>query len=282
MKLATALSERADIQRRISQLQTRLNNNAKVQEGEEPAEDPRALLKELDALLNRLQKLMTQINLTNSRTVSGGQTLTELIARRDCLTKRVGIMRSFLDNASARADRYSQKEIKVLSTVHVATLQKQVDEAGVYDVYVLWASTNDYVNSRECGEWTDYTAYDNYDARKLTTQCGGINYCIKKLLEKNPDAEIYFFTSLRFFGADAGHNPYSAAPNKTGKTFADYIEAQKACCAYYGIPVLDQFNLQGINEFNVDLYYLGDKLHMNEDGYRRLGPVQASFLADGR
>ena len=162
------------------------------------------------------------------------------------------------------------------------TLQRQVEDAGVYDVYVLWASTNDYNNSRECGTWQDYTAYDNYDKRKLTTQCGGINYCIKTLLEKNPEAEIYFFTSLRFFGADAGHNPFSQEPNKTGKTFADYIDGQKACCAYYGIPVLDQFNLQGINEFNVDLFYLGDKLHMNEDGYRRIGPVQAAFLADGR
>ena len=162
------------------------------------------------------------------------------------------------------------------------TLQKQVDEAGVYDVYVLWASTNDYNNSRECGTWKDYTVYDNYDKGKLATQCGGINYCIKTLLEKNPKAEIYFFTSLRFFGADAGHNPFSQEPNKTGKTFADYIEAQKACCAYYGIPVLDQFNLQGINAFNVELFYLGDRLHMNEDGYRRIGPVQAAFLADGR
>ena len=127
MKLATALSERADIQRRLSQLQTRLNNNAKVQEGEEPAEDPKALLKELDALLERLEWLIARINLTNSATVTEGKTMTELIARRDCLTKRVNIMRSFLDNASARADRYSQKEIKVLSTVHVSTLQKQVD-----------------------------------------------------------------------------------------------------------------------------------------------------------
>lgn len=127
MKLATALSERADIQRRISQLQTRLNNNAKVQEGEEPAEDPKALLKELDALLKRLEFLMAQINLTNSKTLAGNLTLTELLARRDCLSKRVSVMRSFLDNASARADRYSQKEIKVLSTVNVASLQKQVD-----------------------------------------------------------------------------------------------------------------------------------------------------------
>ena len=162
------------------------------------------------------------------------------------------------------------------------TLQWQVDTAEVFDVYVLWASTNDYTNSRECGTWKDYTVYDNYDESKLTTQCGGINYCIKTLLEKNPEAEIYFFTSLRFFGQDAGHNPFSTEPNKTGKTFADYIQAQKDCCAYYGIPVLDQFNLQGINEFNMSLYYKGDKLHMNEAGYRKIGPVQAAFLANGR
>ena len=127
MKLATALSERADIQRRLSQLQTRLNNNAKVQEGEEPAEDPKALLKELDALLERLEWLMTRINLTNSATVSDGKTMTELLARRDCLAKRLGIMRAFLDNASAKTDRYSQKEIKVLSTVKVSELQKKLD-----------------------------------------------------------------------------------------------------------------------------------------------------------
>lgn len=127
MKLATALSERADIQRRLAQLQTRLNNNAKVQEGEEPAEDPNALLKELDGLLVRLEWLMARINLTNSATVSGGKTMTELLARREVQSKRLTTMRSFLDNASAKVDRYSQKEIKILSTVKVTQLQKQVD-----------------------------------------------------------------------------------------------------------------------------------------------------------
>ena len=70
---------------------------------------------------------MAKINLTNSRTLYDGKTLTELLARRDCLAKRLGVMRSFLDNASAKVDRYSQKEIKILSTVKVAELQKQVD-----------------------------------------------------------------------------------------------------------------------------------------------------------
>ena len=162
------------------------------------------------------------------------------------------------------------------------TLQRQVDSAGIYDIYVLWASTNDYTNSRECGSWKDYTVFDGYDESRLSTQCGGINYCIRRILEKNPKAEIYFFTSLRFFGADAGHNPFSEEPNKTGKTFAQYIQAQKDCCAYFGIPVLDQFNLQGINEYNCELYYQSDRLHMNEDGYRKIAPIQASFLANGR
>lgn len=162
------------------------------------------------------------------------------------------------------------------------TLQRQVDSAGVYDIYVLWASTNDYTNSRECGSWKDYTVFDGFDESRLSTQCGGINYCIRRILEKNPNAEIYFFTSLRFFGADAGHNPFSEEPNKTGRTFAQYIQAQKDCCAYFGIPVLDQYNLQGINEYNCELYYQSDRLHMNEDGYRRIAPLQASFLANGR
>jgi len=162
------------------------------------------------------------------------------------------------------------------------SLQKQVDTAGVYDVYVLWASTNDYTNGRECGTWKDYTEYDGFDESRLSTQCGGINYCIRKLMEKNPSAEIYFFTSLRFFGSDSGHNPFSDEANWTGKTFGEYIDGQKACCIHYGIPVLDQFNLQGINRFNCAMYYQEDLLHMNDAGYRKIGPVQAAFLANGK
>ena len=41
MKLAEALIERADLQRRLEQLKQRLNQNAQYQEGEEPAEEPK-------------------------------------------------------------------------------------------------------------------------------------------------------------------------------------------------------------------------------------------------
>lgn len=162
------------------------------------------------------------------------------------------------------------------------SLQKQVDTAGVYDVYVLWASTNDFTNNRECGTWKDYTAADGFDESKLCTQCGGINYCVKKLMEKNPDAELYFFTGVRFFVSETGHNPFSDDFNGAGLNFAAYVKAQKECCAHYGIPVLDQFDNQGINEFNYPKYYMPDKLHLTEEGYRRLAPMQVDFLANGR
>ncbi len=129
MKLATALTERADLQTRLTELQKRLNNNAKVQEGEKPAEKPEALLEELDVVLNSLEELMARINMTNSVTKSDGSTLTELLAKRDCLKQRLIVMRSFLNNASQKVDRYSRTEIKIVSTVSVEMLQKQTDEA---------------------------------------------------------------------------------------------------------------------------------------------------------
>ena len=60
MKLAEALALRADLQKRAAQLQTRLNNNAKVQEGERPAEDPQGLLAELDTVMEELEALLAE------------------------------------------------------------------------------------------------------------------------------------------------------------------------------------------------------------------------------
>ena len=72
MKLATALSERADLQRRIEELGGRLNRNAKVQEGEKPSEDPNELLEELNKDFARLEELIARINHTNNVTKERG------------------------------------------------------------------------------------------------------------------------------------------------------------------------------------------------------------------
>lgn len=128
MTLAEALNERADIQKKISQLSARLKDNAKVQEGDEPAEKPAALIGLLNKNIDALEELMRRINRTNAATEDGSETLTGLIARRDALTLKNSVLRSFLAEASQRTARYSNSEIKIVSTVNVSQMQKTVDK----------------------------------------------------------------------------------------------------------------------------------------------------------
>ena len=127
MKLAEALQERADLARRIDSVKSRLSHNAIVQEGEMPAENPAALLAEFDACTNRMEELLTRINLTNCKTVVLGQSLTALLARRDVLKIKLDGYRMLVNEASMTARRATRSEIKILSTVNVAELQKTVD-----------------------------------------------------------------------------------------------------------------------------------------------------------
>ena len=68
MKLAEALSLRANVHRHIEQLRTRIANNARYQEGEEPSEDAGALLVEADEALREFEELIRRVNRTNAAT----------------------------------------------------------------------------------------------------------------------------------------------------------------------------------------------------------------------
>lgn len=128
MKLAEALQERADLNRRIEELERRIASNVLVQEGEKPAEDPKALMKELDACIDRLETLIAGINLTNAKTKVRGRTLTELIARKDALQIKLSAYRDAVYGASASTTRARGTEIRVKPLLKAADLQKQVDQ----------------------------------------------------------------------------------------------------------------------------------------------------------
>lgn len=128
MKLAEALQERADLNSKMNELRSRLSNNATVQEGESPAENPAELLSQLDECAARLEELIARINATNCATVTERGTLTELIAKRDCLTLRLSAYRNLVDEASCLAPRATRTEIKIVSAVDVKKVQKQADE----------------------------------------------------------------------------------------------------------------------------------------------------------
>ncbi|MBQ4506815.1 MAG: DIP1984 family protein [Firmicutes bacterium] len=128
MKLAEALQERADLNTRIEQLRVRIQNNSLVQEGEKPSEDPKALAKELDACLERLEKLIAAINVTNCATKIDGVSLTELIAKKDVLKLRLSAYRDIIYSASQSTYRARGTEIKIVPVVKAAEYQKKADE----------------------------------------------------------------------------------------------------------------------------------------------------------
>ena len=127
MKLAEALILRADLQTRLEQLRQRLVNNARVQEGESPAEEPMELLKEADSAAAQLEALIARIHLTNAHVTVDGKTLTELLARREVLTTRISLLQGLLDSASSTVMRGSRTEVKILPAVDVKALRKQAD-----------------------------------------------------------------------------------------------------------------------------------------------------------
>jgi len=128
MKIAEALAERSDCQNRIEELKKRLARTARVQEGEQPAEDPAELLAEVDRAFARLLHLVRSINRTNATTAfNEQQSIADAIAERDVIGKKRDLLASVAEAGSTRQDRYSKSEVKFVATVPVAQLQKQVD-----------------------------------------------------------------------------------------------------------------------------------------------------------
>lgn len=129
MRLAEALVLRADINTHIAQLHNHIKNNALIQEGEKPLEDPQALLAELTQLLQRLGDLITAINRTNIQiTLDQGMTITAALARRDILARQYDLFNSIANAASERFNRYSRSEIRIMTTVDIGTMRHQIDE----------------------------------------------------------------------------------------------------------------------------------------------------------
>jgi hypothetical protein len=129
MKLAEALILRADAQKRVEQLKQRLLRNAKVQEGDTPAENPRDLIAELDRVVVDLTRLIQQINRTNAATtLADGTNVSDALAHRDALAKQHAVYRDLASTATVDQTRYSRSEVKFVSTVDVAATQRRADD----------------------------------------------------------------------------------------------------------------------------------------------------------
>ena len=128
MKLAEALMERAQLREQMSRLSERLDRNSRVYEGEEPAEDPTRMLTELNTIVPRYEELVSAINTANANTVaSNGETLARLIARRDALIAKAGILNGLIDSATQNEGYRAQNEPRRVPSVDVRSLRRESD-----------------------------------------------------------------------------------------------------------------------------------------------------------
>lgn len=130
MKVAEALAQRADLDRRLRQIEERIKRSARFSEGEDPAEDAVVLLSEARELLAQRENLIRQINLTNAGTILNGGSVTGLIALRDRLHAEQNLLNEIATAAGGERDYYGSRrrsELPVRTTLPVSELRAQAD-----------------------------------------------------------------------------------------------------------------------------------------------------------
>ena len=116
MKLAEALLRRADMQKKLASLKSRIAENVKVQDGDTPSENPNELLLQANQVMSELYALIDHIHRTNA------------IAVMPDLHR---LLQTAIDNAKTEGDRYSYREIKWQKVIEPVRLQKQADDIAV-------------------------------------------------------------------------------------------------------------------------------------------------------
>lgn len=130
MKLAEALLQRSDMQNHLERLKGRITQNARVQEGDEPAEDPLELLEEAQRILRASEELIIRINKANLEAkLSNGMTMMEAIVRRTGLQNEHSLLVSAVNAAQREGYRETRNEIRWISILNVKEMQQRVQDA---------------------------------------------------------------------------------------------------------------------------------------------------------
>ena len=128
MKLAEALLQRKELLTKVNQLGIRMLQDALVQEGDEPAENPAELLEEQQSAIEELEALITRINKTNmTNKIERGITIADAIVKRDMLNLRRNALDQLANQAKITQSRATKSEIKFVATVDVREIRTECD-----------------------------------------------------------------------------------------------------------------------------------------------------------
>ena len=155
-------------------------------------------------------------------------------------------------------------------------LELSKTDTEIYDVYCLSATLNDPItHGVQMGDITDSIPYaKNGDEPDLTsealkTMCGGINFAIQRLYEKNPNCKIILGTMNRCKYKDITELTPLDTTKFQEHTYYEWVKKVKELGEYWNIPVVDVYGESGINSYNWDTY-MDDAYHPNIKGYHAI------------
>lgn len=128
MKLAEGLLLRADLKKKIEQLENRIRPILIIVEGKRPQEDPVKLLAQLRNTIQEYEDIVVRINNTNNITkIEGHGTLMNVLAKRDTLKLLSEKLRNIRQAAQITNPSYNYN---VHSTLDIHSLQIEIDQTG--------------------------------------------------------------------------------------------------------------------------------------------------------
>ena len=148
------------------------------------------------------------------------------------------------------------------------------------DVITIYMGTNDYGHETPLGTIDDKCDISFY---------GALNTIIPGILAAHPNSRLIWITPTHRYGRGTSGIlgtafTYDYIPNGRGHNLKDYVDAIKAVCERHSVPVIDLFNISGIDPSisEVRSKYMPDGLHPNEAGHEKIASIIAASIENLR
>lgn len=144
------------------------------------------------------------------------------------------------------------------------------------DLITIFMGTNDYGHETPLGTIND---------KRDTSFYGALNVILPSLIKKYPNSRIVVVTPLHRYGFGTSGNlgtafTYDYLENGGGANLEDYVNALKAVCNKYSIPVIDLYTLSGLDpsDSETKANYMPDGLHPNAKGHEIIANIMEDWL----
>ena len=144
------------------------------------------------------------------------------------------------------------------------------------DIITIYMGTNDYGHETPMGTISDTEDISFY---------GALNVIISGIKQAQPNAQLVWITPTHRYGFGTSKIlgtkfTYDNLPNGRGYSLNDYVNTIKEVCAKYSVPVIDLFNLSGMDPSlsETRTQYMPDGLHPNAAGHEKIAAIISKEL----